>query len=580
MGGGAVQFGQYAAVGDFNADGHVDVVGPNGQDGRRPRVLLGDGHGGLTSLGPGPQLVQFIEAVAAGDLNRDGRDDVALATTDFQSSSTIELMLSNPDGTLVRASHADVTTRLNDVRIGDLNRDGKLDVVAAGSGRIVVLLGDGNGGSSSPIVMTHGRETTRFDLGDVNHDGVLDLATTDQTHPNISFLLFLGEGDGTFQGPAVYPATLNPGLFWGVQGVTLADMNNDGHLDVFTSVGGLLRGRGDGTFEQTVEFDMYSDGRPVVVDFNRDGLLDVAGVMDMRQNFWVAMNRRTTVNRPPVAVIQDEFEVNYTYFYDSDTEEGGVDGGRFSFDPDFHAIFWQWRDQTGRDLGQSAIMFSKFETGTHTATATLRDMRGGMTTHDVDVIVQPFEEMVLLPGFESSLHGAWQSVEDVTAADSRRLWHPDAGAPKRTVALANPTDYFEMSFVADPTQEYKLWIRLKAQNDRWSNDSVFVQMTGAVDAAGQPVYRPGTTSALEVNLEECVNCGISGWGWEDDGWGAKDRNGVMLRFPQGGRQTLRIQTREDGVSIDQIVLSAVKYRTVRPGTAKNDNTILRRLGPF
>jgi hypothetical protein len=83
-----------------------------------------------------------------------------------------------------------------------------------------------------------------------------------------------------------------------------------------------------------------------------------------------------------------------------------------------------------------------------------------------------------------------------------------------------------------------------------------------------------------VNLEECVNCGISGWGWEDDGWGAKDRNGVMLRFPQGGRQTLRIQTREDGVSIDQIVLSAVKYRTVRPGTAKNDNTILSRLGPF
>jgi hypothetical protein len=32
--------------------------------------------------------------------------------------------------------------------------------------------------------------------------------------------------------------------------------------------------------------------------------------------------------------------------------------------------------------------------------------------------------------------------------------------------------------------------------------------------------------------------------------------------------------REDGVSVDQIVLSAVKYRTSRPGTAKNDTVIV------
>ena len=40
---------------------------------------------------------------------------------------------------------------------------------------------------------------------------------------------------------------------------------------------------------------------------------------------------------------------------------------------------------------------------------------------------------------------------------------------------------------------------------------------------------------------------------------------------------LRIQVREDGVSIDQIVLSAVKYRTTRPGTAKNDTLILEEI---
>jgi hypothetical protein len=69
---------------------------------------------------------------------------------------------------------------------------------------------------------------------------------------------------------------------------------------------------------------------------------------------------------------------------------------------------------------------------------------------------------------------------------------------------------------------------------------------------------------------------VSGWGWEDDGWGAAGRNGVTLRFPDGGRQDILIQTREDGVSVDQVVLSAEKYLAARPGLAKNDRTILPR----
>jgi hypothetical protein len=64
-------------------------------------------------------------------------------------------------------------------------------------------------------------------------------------------------------------------------------------------------------------------------------------------------------------------------------------------------------------------------------------------------------------------------------------------------------------------------------------------------------------------------------GWEDDGWGAVNRNGVTLRFPGGGFQRIIVQTREDGVSIDQIVLSSEKYLTKRPGAAKNDSTILQ-----
>jgi hypothetical protein len=44
--------------------------------------------------------------------------------------------------------------------------------------------------------------------------------------------------------------------------------------------------------------------------------------------------------------------------------------------------------------------------------------------------------------------GAWSVVADGTAAGGSRIANPDAGAPKRSVALANPTDYFDMTFTA------------------------------------------------------------------------------------------------------------------------------------
>ena len=176
-------------------------------------------------------------------------------------------------------------------------------------------------------------------------------------------------------------------------------------------------------------------------------------------------------------------------------------------------------------------------------------------------------------GFSASV-GAWATVPDETAASGYRLFYPNAGAPKVDTPAANPSNYAEVYFIPDPTQTYKLWVRLKADDDYWGNDSVWLQFSGAVGAGGQPAYAIGSTSALPVNLEECSGCGLSGWGWEDDGWGAPNRNGVMLRFPAGGPQRIRLQIREDGVSVDQIVLSAVRYRTTRPGTAKNDTLIL------
>jgi acid phosphatase len=173
--------------------------------------------------------------------------------------------------------------------------------------------------------------------------------------------------------------------------------------------------------------------------------------------------------------------------------------------------------------------------------------------------------------------GAWSVVADGTAAGGSRIANPDAGAPKRTTALANPTDYFEMTFNAQAGVNYRLWIRGKAQDDFWGNDSVFIQFSDSVDGNGAAVFRIGTTGATEMNLEDCSGCGLQGWGWQDNGWGVGVL-GPLLRFATSGSHTLRIQVREDGLSIDQIVLSPQTYISTAPGILKNDNTILPKSG--
>lgn len=116
-------------------------------------------------------------------------------------------------------------------------------------------------------------------------------------------------------------------------------------------------------------------------------------------------------------------------------------------------------------------------------------------------------------------------------------------------------------------------MRGKADSNNWANDSVFVQFDASVDANGAAIWRIGTTSAAEYNLEDCSGCGLSGWGWQDNGWGV-DALGPVVYFAADGPQTLRVQTREDGLAIDQVVLSPDAYLNSSPGSLKNDTTIL------
>jgi endonuclease/exonuclease/phosphatase family metal-dependent hydrolase len=169
--------------------------------------------------------------------------------------------------------------------------------------------------------------------------------------------------------------------------------------------------------------------------------------------------------------------------------------------------------------------------------------------------------------------GNWARVFDGSAAGDTVLQHSNAGAARIDTPLANPTHYFEMSFPAQAGVPYRLWMRSKADSNGWANDSVHVQFSGSVTATGSSIYRIGTTSATFVNLEDCSGCGISGWGWQDNGWGTGVL-GPLIYFQSSGTQTIRVQTREDGLSIDQIVLSSVTYLSSSPGALRNDTVIL------
>jgi hypothetical protein len=191
---------------------------------------------------------------------------------------------------------------------------------------------------------------------------------------------------------------------------------------------------------------------------------------------------------------------------------------------------------------------------------------------DRSVTADP-REIVLFANDATTIAGVWSLVADATAAGAVRLANRNLGAAKVTTGLAGPTSYFDMTFYAAAGMPYHLWVRGKAENDAWTNDSVFVQFSDAVDEAGSPLYRIGTTTATVLSIEEGSGAGLSGWGWQDNAYGDM---AAPLYFAQSGMHTIRVQVREDGVSIDQVVLSTGKYLTTRPGAVKDDTTILVR----
>ena len=258
---------------------------------------------------------------------------------------------------------------------------------------------------------------------------------------------------------------------------------------------------------------------------------------------------------------------------------------------------WGWASNAYGGLGQ---LVSFATTGTHTIRLQIRE--DGMSIDQIvlsaatyltnspgaaknDIVILPARTGAVPPPPGSTivrhaldataLHGTWRVVADATAAGGIRIEHPDAAAAKVAAPLAAPADYFELSFNAEAGRPYRLWLRGRAHNDAYVNDSLYVQFSGSVTATGDATNRIETTEAIAVVLEDCKGCGISGWGWQDNGYGVNVL-GPAIYFQASGTQRMRVQGREDGISIDQVVLSPDTYLSASPGATKQDSVILPR----
>jgi VCBS repeat protein len=215
------------------------------------------------------------------------------------------------------AAYATGALAPNGVAVGDLNRDGHLDVVVANEdnpGTIAVLLGNGDGTLQAPVTYAAGSWPGFVVLADFNKDGHLDVAVANRAIGTPGqVLIFLGNGDGTLQAPTTY------GPYVDAFSMAVGDFNRDGALDIAiadVASGSLLLGNGDGTFRAGSSIGASNVVGFAVADFNRDHKLDLAAAYNSGNTVQIlvgngrggfTLHSSYTVATPPIALLARDF---------------------------------------------------------------------------------------------------------------------------------------------------------------------------------------------------------------------------------------------------------------------------------